>query len=121
MDALRANLKSTASTFRKPIVVVETAYPHRAGEGIDAKDMEYPKTPQGQKKFLNDVMDAVESTPDGLGKGVLWWHPESIPNKRLNVWMGGRMALFDTEGNALPAIEVFQREPHANKNPKATK
>jgi arabinogalactan endo-1,4-beta-galactosidase len=119
MDALRANLKSTANKFRKPIVVVETAYPHSEGKGQDAKDMEYPKTPEGQKKFLNDIMEAVQSTPDGLGRGVLWWYPESIPNKRLNVWMGGRMALFDAEGNALPALEVFQTSPHANKELKA--
>jgi len=44
------------------------------------------------------------------GRGVFWWYPEAIPNRRLNVWMGGRMALFDAEGNALPALDSFAGE-----------
>ena len=120
MDALRANLESTANKFRKPIVVVETAYPNREGEGADTKNLQYPKSPEGQKKFLNDLIETVQSTPYGLGAGVFWWYPESILNNRLNVWMGGRMALFDTAGKALPALEVFQTRPPADKALKAT-
>ena len=112
IDALRSNLNQTAERFGKEIVVVETAYPWRKGE--QTKNMDWPQTSQGQRQFLDDVIEAVLSTPKGLGKGVLWWYPESILNKGLNVWMGGRMALFDTEGHGLQALEAFRTKQSSN-------
>lgn len=108
IDDLRSNLKATAERFGKEIVVVETAYPWRQGE--QTENMDWPQTPLGQRQFLDDVIGAVQSTPGGLGKGVLWWYPESIPTKSLKVWMGGRMALFDQEGRALPALDAYGSE-----------
>ena len=74
--------------------------------------MAWPQTSRGQKQFLEDVLQAVRSTPHRLGKGVLWWYPESIPVKGLNVWKDGNAALFDAAGSALPALDAFQEEPH---------
>jgi arabinogalactan endo-1,4-beta-galactosidase len=97
-----------AEAFRKGIVVVETAYPWR--KDTEGKNMAWPQTPQGQKQFLEDAIQAVRSTPHGIGKGVLWRHPELIPIKGLEVWKGGNAALFDAEGSALPALDAFQTE-----------
>ncbi len=48
LDDLRANLASTAAAFGKPIVVVETAYPHRGAEWWSKqKNMAHPISPEG--------------------------------------------------------------------------
>jgi arabinogalactan endo-1,4-beta-galactosidase len=103
---LEDNLRKTAEEFGKGIVVVETAYPWRPDTENTA--MAWPQTPAGQRRFLEDVMRAVDSTPDGLGRGVLWWYPEAIPVQGLDVWKGGAAALFDARGDALPAMDAFR-------------
>jgi arabinogalactan endo-1,4-beta-galactosidase len=110
IENLRDNLQETAEEFGKDIVVIETAYPWRAD--TEGKTIAWPHTPLGQKQFLEDVSHAVRSAPHRLGKGVLWWYPESIPVRGLNVWKGGNAALFDAAGSALPALDAFQEEPH---------
>jgi len=105
-ENLQQALKATAETFGKEIVVVETAYPWRKTK--ETRSMDWPQTPGGQRQFLQDVIETVRSTPRGLGKGVIWWYPESIPTKGVNIWKGGANALFDAGGNALEALETFR-------------
>ncbi len=105
---LRLNLRETAAAFRRPIVLVETAYPRRAGG--DTVNVAWPGTPEGQARFLEDVIRTVRGTPGGLGQGVLWWYPESVPVPGIAVWKGGAAALFDSSGNALPALDAFARD-----------
>jgi arabinogalactan endo-1,4-beta-galactosidase len=65
--------------------------------------MDWPLTPAGQKRFLSEVLAAVGAVPDGLGRGVLYWYPESMQVSDMRVWVGGSCALFDRKGNVLPA------------------
>jgi len=63
----------------------------------------YPRTPEGQRQFLHDLMATVRATPGGLGRGVIYWAPEWIPVKGLQgSWNG--TTLFDDDGNALPGL-----------------
>jgi arabinogalactan endo-1,4-beta-galactosidase len=122
LDDLRANLESTAKEFAKPIVVVETAYPHRGAEWWSKqKNMSHPVTPEGQAAFLKELAGAVRATPDGLGRGIFYWYPESIPVKGLKVWNGGAMAVFDKSSNVLPAAKALaeggESEDAAKKRP----
>ena len=105
LNALRANLAQTAARYGKPIIVVETAYPWRQHQ--ETKNMDWPMTPQGQARFLRDVIEAVRDTPDRLGRGVIWWYPESVKTPGLHVWKNGDVALFDERGEALPAQAAF--------------
>ena len=106
---LKANLKYMAETFKKDILVVETAYPYRGKPGGKAvKNFDWPITPQGQKMFLNDVIRAVREAPNQRGIGVIWWYPESVPVKGLRMWADGSRALFDCEGNVLESAEAFK-------------
>ena len=110
MEDLRNNLHRTSSHFRKDVFVVETAYlnaPRNPGGRGDDSTMRWPRSPAGQKAFLEELVLTVRSTPDGRGMGVLWWYPESIPVKGLRIWMGGAAALFDKDGRALPALSAF--------------
>ena len=91
-----------AETYDKDIVVVETAYNWRPAEYI-GKLAPWPETPAGQKEFLEAVSRAVLNTPRGRGMGIFWWEP-AVGSGPLR-----SRGLFDDEGNALPAIRVFDR------------
>jgi len=112
LDDLRENLRFTALAYGKDIMVVETAYPYRNAEAWKRnpkkRNLNWPISPQGQLAFLTDVVRAVRETPNGRGIGVIWWYPESIPVRNLRIWNRGATALFDTRGNALPAIGAFE-------------
>lgn len=108
LDRLKENLAETAKTYRKDIIVVETAYPYRDEKRMKARpNMAWPISPAGQQAFLADVVTAVRQAPGGRGRGVLWWYPESIPVKSLRVWNRSATALFDLTGSALPAMRAF--------------
>jgi hypothetical protein len=107
IDDLRANLNNTASTFGKPIVVVETGFASRGAQF--EPDYEFDVSPAGQQEFLETLVDVVQDVPNGLGQGVFWWYPEARPTNGLTVWEGGRYGLFDQNGNLLPAASVFEQ------------
>lgn len=106
------DLKQTADTlaleFKKPVMVVETAYSWKHDSHWDgAANQAFPATPAGQAEFLKAVRSVVEAVPGGLGAGVIYWHPESIQHDGVNAWLGGSCALFDDEGVALPGTALF--------------
>jgi arabinogalactan endo-1,4-beta-galactosidase len=108
---LQANLQATARRYGRDIMVVETSYPWRAGgwEGMAANRaaMTWPVSPQGQARFLQDLLAAVAAVPDDHGTGVIWWYPEAIEVSGRFIWGGGSLALFDAGGNLLPAASGF--------------
>jgi arabinogalactan endo-1,4-beta-galactosidase len=109
LDNVRDTLRETAKRYKKDIVIVETSYPWKNAEyWSQRKNMAWPITPAGQKQFLADLTRVVRETPDGRGVGIVYWHPESIPTGGRGSWNGGAMALFDSEGNALPALELLR-------------
>lgn len=101
---LRKCLDGLASEFKKPVMVVETAYPWKHDEHFDKKPaMTWPMTPLGQKQFAEDVLAAVKAVPGDLGRGVFWWYPEAQQVPGMRMWVGGSCALFGDKGEALPA------------------
>lgn len=104
ITALRQTLHDLSFRYRKPIVVVETAYNWTPGDFV-GKKADFPESPEGQKEFLQAVEAAVRSTPGGLGRGVFWWEPAVAGGA-----IAGR-ALFDDKHNALPALTVFDKIP----------
>ncbi|HOK96563.1 MAG TPA: glycosyl hydrolase 53 family protein, partial [Anaerohalosphaeraceae bacterium] len=108
---LRTNLTQTAERFKKPVFVVETAYfnqPFDPGRGTFKDNLAWEKSPAGQQAFLCDVVQSVRDVPDGMGMGVLWWYPESVPIRQSGGWNNGATALFDSNGRPLPALSCFQ-------------
>ena len=98
LPTMQSNLRKLALRYRRPIIVVETAYnwtPGRAG-----KSQDFPETPQGQLAFLRAVDAAVRAIPNGLGQGVFWWEPAAEGGLR------GR-SFFDNDGNVFPVIAAF--------------
>lgn len=110
MAELESTLTLTAQKFNKDIIIVETAYPNRHVERFEVRAdrkeaMVWDTSTEGQTAFLTELLEAVRKTPEKRCRGVLWWYPESIPAGRPGGWYNGAMALFDTEGNALPALK----------------
>ncbi|HEX4055136.1 MAG TPA: glycosyl hydrolase 53 family protein [Tepidisphaeraceae bacterium] len=104
---VRDNLQQTANRFHKDIIIVETAYPWKdAARWSARKNMAWPITAAGQQQFMEDLIRTVRETPDGHGIGVIYWHPEPPAGAR---WNGGDMALFDSNGNALPAMDALEK------------
>lgn len=109
---------------------------YRRYEGLDEKELkgmatkeevtkalEYPMTPEGQADFMADVIRRIREVEGGLG--FFYWEPGWIPVPGCgwateaaleytgekgpggNEW--ANQALFDYEGNALPALDVIHR------------
>jgi arabinogalactan endo-1,4-beta-galactosidase len=112
LSHVKATLEMAAKAYGKPIVIAETAYPFADSPALTGrkKSFNWPLTPDGQKQYLEDLIQLVRETPGGLGAGVLYWYPESVPPKTSSepMWNGGNEAMFDQDGNALPAFDVFR-------------
>ncbi len=96
---LRENLEFMAREYRKDIILVEVAYNWRPAE-YQRKSAPFAESPEGQRRFLEEVNRMVMNAPEGRGKGVFWWEPAVAAPRNSR-------AMFDDEGNALPVITVF--------------
>ncbi len=114
MDELKSNLNWVARTYKRDVLVAETAFPYRGwNETTRAYDENATPVkgllanPSGQDTFLRRIVTMVKSVPNGRGVGVLWWAPAWIGK----TGQGGgweRLTLFDNQsGEALPAFWAF--------------
>ena len=89
-----------------------------------AAKVPFPMTKEGQKDFLHALFDVIKQVPDGKGKGYFYWEAAWIPVPGSgwategaleyieekgpcgNEW--ANQALFDYDGNALPALEIVR-------------
>jgi arabinogalactan endo-1,4-beta-galactosidase len=122
LDDLKQNLDALAVTFHKPVVVVETSFPwdpqsfSKDGRTLSPAEsvtqvLHFPATPAGQAQYARALVQTVRATPDHLGDGVFYWAAAWIPahNWGAPEWSEDweRRALFDRQGNALPAMKAF--------------
>jgi len=104
----RRTLAALADEFQKPIQIVEAGYPWKtAKKWTEKANMDWPLTPEGQAQFLREVVQAVRGIPHGLGRGVWYWHPESVQLPGHYAWEGGTCALFDERGEMLPGAAAL--------------
>jgi len=115
LSQVKATLAMAAKAYGKPIVIAETAYPFVDSPGLEGrkKSFKWPLTPEGQKQYLEALLKVVRETPSGLGAGVLYWYPESVPpkNSTEGMWNNGDAAMFDHDGNTLPVFDAFRAVP----------
>lgn len=102
---LRDNLIFMSKTYRKDIVVVETAYNWTPKEYLDTP-APFPETPPGQRDFLEELNRIIMGTPGGRGIGVFWWEPAVSPRTGGDILSRG---FFDQNGSALPVLAVFDK------------
>lgn len=132
MADLRQTIQHLRSGFSKRVHVVETAFPHKphpvySDTGSPGKKTEaetfgiprthpvgYPLSPDGQRQFIEDLLDVVRGGPNVPGlDGLFYWAPEWIPVSAYTdepdaptCWP---RALFDESGEALPALGAFEQ------------
>lgn len=89
-----------------------------------AENIEFPMTKEGQAEFMERVLTIIRDVPDGLGAGFFYWEPAWVPvpgsgwaTKESLEYMNEKgpygnewanQALFDYDGNALPALEAIK-------------
>ncbi len=89
-----------------------------------ADAIDYPMSPQGQSDFMRDVLQIIRGVPDGRGRGFFYWEPAWIPvpgsgwaTEAACAYIGesgpggnewANQALFDYDGNTLPALKVIR-------------
>jgi arabinogalactan endo-1,4-beta-galactosidase len=118
-----ANLGQTVQTlhnaYNKPVLIVETAYPwtlqwnDQTNNSVGTSDQitpGYDATPDGQSKFLTDLTSLIHTSSNQTGSGVCYWAPDWVAFKGKTATDGSsweNLALFDFQGNALPAISAL--------------
>ena len=108
IDALKQNMIDVVQATGKDVLIAETSYPWREMEGVQQSDaMRWPLTQAGQKQFVLDLTKTIKAAPDHHGLGFIWWYPEALPVPGLRIWRTGAEALFDQNGNALPALDAY--------------
>jgi arabinogalactan endo-1,4-beta-galactosidase len=117
LEALAANLQDLSQRYPQELVLVETAYPWTLDWQDDTHNLVglaeqllpgYPATPAGQAAFLHDVLATVQAAPQG--RGVYYWAPEAVAVPGFGSFWEN-VALFDFNGQALPALAVLAERP----------
>lgn len=132
ISALKANMDDISQRYQKDVMVVEAAYGYtlencdsaeNSFQAKEEKDGGYPATVAGQTAYLRELMQAIETVPNGRGKGLVYWEPTwiAVPGNTWatpagmkyihDEWKQGNarenQALFDCKGKVLPSIQVF--------------
>jgi arabinogalactan endo-1,4-beta-galactosidase len=123
-EDLAETLDFLGKRYGKELYLAEVAYPHKHHEMYenalsgDQASWErltgkYPLSPDGQKRFMEDVIEIVAASRHG--KGIFYWAPEWFPvpgvDDEADAPACWARALFDEQGNALPALDVFAQTP----------
>lgn len=119
LDSLSSHLRAIITAYGKPVIIVETGYPHTltnadaAGNilGDAALVPGMPASPQGQLEYLRRLTSAVRL---GGGMGIVYWEPAWVSSAAKTPWGTGshwdNATFFDaSRGNeALPSIGFFR-------------
>ena len=97
LSHLTDSMNYVATALHKPVMVVETNWPQAGNASDTTETPEFPLTPAGQVEFYTALIHAVRTVPNGLGRGVILWEPDTLN------WD----SVFDAHGKALPAVRVL--------------
>ncbi len=119
LSRLQSTLSSLSGTYKKDIVIAETAYPFTLKwndwtnniVGLEEQLIlpEYPATPKGQKDFISKIKEIILSTDRGIG--FCYWGGELVAFEGARATDGSpweNQALFDFNNEALPVISEFK-------------
>jgi arabinogalactan endo-1,4-beta-galactosidase len=120
LETLSSTMNTLGQTHNKKVLLAETAYPFTlqwndwTNNIVGLEDQlipAYPATPEGQKNFLLEIKNRLKQSPHGLG--FAYWGTEWISFRGSQATNGSsweNQALWNFENNALPAIQVFNKE-----------
>lgn len=118
LNVMESDLRSFTMNQEKPIMIVETAYPFTLNWDDNAHNNigltsqlapGYEATTNGQFQFLQRIDQIIKNLPDDKGIGLCYWAPDWIAvdgASEGSSWEN--LTLFDFDGVANPALEVFR-------------
>lgn len=106
--------------FDKDILVMETGYnwgtPGQLSNNGAYQNV-YPSTPEGQRNYMYDMINAVKSVQDGRCVGCLYWDPVLVRQEGIGyaLYDNGKVrpnvvettTFFDYDHKALPVLNAF--------------
>lgn len=117
LEAMKQNMREVIEAWGKDVLIAETSYPWKEIPDLRERGaMKWPATPEGQRQFVRDLAEAVRAAPGGKGMGFVWWYPEAVRAGNLGIWRDGAEALFDGDGEALPALRGLREAGGARKD-----
>ena len=114
LEALDTCLKNAASTFQKSVMIMETAYPWKAGTTTSGLETGLPFewTPEGQANYATALAKIMKAIPNSRGIGIVWWGSEFVQPGNLPLDGFHLRSFFDTEGNVLPVVQTLGKLTH---------
>ncbi len=119
LDNLKNKLQFLSATYGKNVMVAETAYPFTLQwndwtnniVGLNEQLIlpEYPASPEGQRKFVEQIRKISTEVKNGIG--FCYWGAELISwkgNQSSDASVWENQALFDFNNKALPALSTFK-------------
>jgi len=105
---LNTCLSNAAVRYGKPVIVAEDAFPWtNSVSSWTNKLYGFPPTVDGQVSFIAALAQIVKSVPHHLGMGVFYWGAEYQLVNGVNEAGYNTSALFDSQGNLLPAADAL--------------
>ena len=111
-----------SQNFTQKIMVVETAYPWTLewndwtnnSWGLENQLIPgYPATPEGQKMYMEELINIIGDLNQNKGLGFCYWAPDWVAYKGPEATDGSiweNAAIFDFNNKILPVIESFNME-----------
>lgn len=111
-------VRQLIETYRKRLMIVETAYPFTLENvdaannilGSDALIDDYPATQQGQLDYLNNLTTKIK---DAGGSGVIYWEPAWVSTNCKTQWGTGshwdNATLFDVNGKPTLGMRFYNK------------
>lgn len=108
LSQLENALADYRTTFGKPVMIMETAYPWTLDNNDEYNNLfgnepinGYPITMEGHKSIIKDITQAVYNSGN---LGVIYWEPSWIASDLKDLWGTGssweNCAFYDYDGNA---------------------
>jgi len=116
LDNVGAAFKNLINTYKKRLMVVETAYPFTlenndpAGNILNENALinGYPATQQGQLDYMNELAEVIKSSG---GEGLVYWEPAWVSTKCSTLWGQGshwdNATFFDFDNKATLGMQFY--------------
>lgn len=116
LNNLATPLSTLINTYKKRLMIVETAYPFTLENadsannilGSDALIDGYPATQQGQLNYLNRLKTIIENVG---GEGLIYWEPAWVSTGCSTLWGQGshwdNATLFDNDNKATLGMQFY--------------
>lgn len=116
LDNVSGAFKTLINTYKKRLMVVETAYPFTmenadsANNILDNKALVsgYPATQKGQLDYLNKLKEIIKNSG---GEGLIYWEPAWVSTNCSTLWGQGshwdNATLFDHNYKAILGMQFY--------------